>query len=463
MNAVVKTMTPAEIREMLLASGASIEAIKTAVTGLVAKVKGDRPKPINSQAAADKAGLGDRRVANAVGLYLKKSEAGGYWFYRYRLFGRRREMGLGAFGDVSLIEARRRRDAAAALKSAKQDPIADRKTKNRAVADKARIAERQTFKEVAEAFLKANEGMWKGSGAKRVWHNPIASYVYPVIGGKLVDDIEVADVVAIMNAAIGKGRVETGLRLRSRIESIIASAIVSGQRTPAKGNPADLGLVTKLAPSLKRQSQKKGGDKHHARLELNDAPAAFQKIVERAPGDSKFAAWAMMILCGLRPNEALYGRWDEVDFDARTWTIPGRNDDPANGRMKAGASHVAPLSDLAIEILKAQAERRSSDFIFPGRNGGKPSYSNFQVAPRLAGIDAATAHGWRSVLRDAGEDVLGIDDKTLEACLAHSLGKVTKAYRRETGIEARRVALQTYEDWLMGRIPASNVVPLKRA
>ena len=131
--------------------------------------------------------------------------------------------------------------------------------------------------------------------------------------------------------------------------------------------------------------------------------------------------------------------------------------------MKAGASHVVPLSDVALEILKGQAERRSSDFIFPGRNGGKPSYSNFQVAPRSAGIDAATAHGWRSAFRDAGEDILGIDDKTLEACLAHSLGKVAKAYRRETGVEARRAALQTYCDWLMGRIPASNVVPFKRA
>jgi hypothetical protein len=231
MNVVVKTMTPTEIREMLLASGASIETIRTAVTGLVAKVKSAGRKPINSQAAADKAGPGDHRVANAVGLYLSKSEAGGYWFYRYRLFGRRREMGLGAFGDVSLIEARKRRDAAAALKSAKQDPIAERKTKNRAVADKARIVERQTFKEAAEAFLKANEKMWKGAGAKRVWHNPIASYVYPVIGWKLLDDVTVEDVVAVMNAAIGKGRVETGLRLRARIETIINSAIAGGQRT----------------------------------------------------------------------------------------------------------------------------------------------------------------------------------------------------------------------------------------
>jgi hypothetical protein len=45
-----------------------------------------------------------------------------------------------------------------------------------------------------------------------------------------------------------------------------------------------------------------------------------------------------MILSGLRPGEALYAKFDEIDFDARTWTIPGRNDDPVNGRMKAGAN-----------------------------------------------------------------------------------------------------------------------------
>jgi integrase len=102
--------------------------------------------------------------------------------------------------------------------------------------------------------------------------------------------------------------------------------------------------------------------------------------------------------------------------------------------MKAGASHVVPLSDVAIELLKRQAERRSSDFIFPGRNGGKPSYSNFQTAPRSAGIDAATAHGWRSVLRDAGEDILGIDDKTLEACLAHRFPRAPRVDRPRSAL-----------------------------
>jgi integrase len=116
--------------------------------------------------------------------------------------------------------------------------------------------------------------------------------------------------------------------------------------------------------------------------------------------------------------------------------------------MKSGKPHAIPLSDLALEVFERQASvRRSdsdSDAVFPGL-----SYGVFSAAVRALPFDVGTPHSWRSIFRDTVQDTLGFPPHLAEAALAHSLGKVTAAYRRETGIEARRPVMEAYSRWLM--------------
>jgi integrase len=133
---------------------------------------------------------------------------------------------------------------------------------------------------------------------------------------------------------------------------------------------------------------------------------------------------------------------DEVDLDKKLWTVSA-------ARMKTNKEHIVPLSDAALAILKRQATVRTGDYLFPGRGAGKPSYVNFATGPKTAGFDAGAPHSWRSIFRDAAEDKCGVRRETAEACLAHSLGAVEGAYRRETGVETRRGAMTAYAAWLM--------------
>ena len=253
-----------------------------------------------------------------------------------------------------------------------------------------------TFKVAVEDYLAAHVGSWKRADAKRVWHGPFVRYAYPVLGSMPLDDIRVEHIVAIMDACAAAGVTATGVKLRGHIEQVINAAIAKGQRNAALGNPASVKLVKATSPAMKRLSVRE----HHRRITIEDAPAIFRRIFELASGKSTHAAWAFAILTASRPGEALYAKWDEIDFDKKIWTCPGG----PNGRMKTGKDHVVPLSSAALAVLERQAKVRVGDYVFPGRGAGKPSYVNFATAPKQAGFDAGSPHslaldlprlGWR--------------------------------------------------------------------
>jgi integrase len=160
------------------------------------------------------------------------------------------------------------------------------------------------------------------------------------------------------------------------------------------------------------------------------------------------------IATAARPSEALNAKWSEIDFAKKLWTVPAV-------RMKTAKLHVVPLSTIALTVLERQLGVRvgDADAVFPGMSGGVMSYSKFSQAPLRSGIDCGSPHSWRSIFRDWGEEKGGIASQTLEAALAHSLGAVESAYRRETAVPARTVAMQKYADWLEGR--QADVVPFK--
>ena len=67
-------------------------------------------------------------------------------------------------------------------------------------------------------------------------------------------------------------------------------------------------------------------------------------------------------------------RWEEIDFDLETWTIPEEN-------FKNGESHILPLNKMALAILKSRAEKSSgSPWVFPTRR----SSSGHLMEPRRA-------------------------------------------------------------------------------
>ena len=385
------------------------------------------------------AGPGVHRVTDTKGLYLKVNESGdaGSWFYRYRLAGRRRELGLGSRGlGHARAKARIAAQEAAALVRKGVDPVDDRKRERAENLAKTKAQPEPTFRQMAETFLKIHGGDWKGRYARTMWRRLFELHIFPTIGDLTLKEIKIPHITAIMQRAKDAGAPKTAYRARMRIEQVLNHAIaLSGK---AIANPAS----GKLHPK-----PPKGDRPHFKAVELDDAPAVFRELKAQAAAHAgsltgaALNAWLLMVLTASRPSEALGARWGEIDPVKGLWVRPGL-------RMKSGRAHTVPLSPAALEVLETQARVRTGDMVFPGRGGGLMSYDTFTSSPAKVGVDAANAHGWRSVFRDWCGEIGDVERDLAEFALAHSLGPVEAAYRKRTAVEKRRAVMARYAEWL---------------
>jgi integrase len=443
-----QNMSVKEISVALMQALATIR-VETKASGT------SKAQTISTQAQAENIGPGSWHARNATGLYLNVGETGSRsWVVRFWHGGKRREMGLGSLKEVSLAEAAKKARAALTERDEGRDPIESRKRNRAANLAVARAKKPMVFRDATETLRKALAKTWKHARADQDWFNPIARYAYPVIGDMPLNDIKVEHVLTIMGAAVDNDAPAMARKVRVRIGQVLNGAIARGERDTARGNPADAKLIAAASPQ-----GRKAKPEPYRRIALDDAPAAFQRLVELAQDDTAFAAWAFMIATAARPSEALNAKRSEIDFAKKLWTIPGGFD----GRMKEAETHVVPLSSVTLTILELQAKRSSGDAIFAGASGGPLSYSAFGAAPARAKprLDAGSPHSWRSIFRDACGDILRVDRDLAEAALAHKLNAVESAYRRGTAIEARRPAMEEYARWLTSADAAAGVVPFR--
>ena len=217
-------------------------------------------------------------------------------------------------------------------------------------------------------------------------------------------------------------------RTRAALERVIDFAKADG--LPIGENPArHKGGLQNRFPRRGRKEEK-----HYEAVPYEKMPSFVQKLRQRHQ-DVVASALEFLILTACRSGEVRGMRWDEVDFDKKLWTIPGT-------RMKGRKTHVVPLSDRAMGILKQRPRGSVHVFTGPyGRFGPKPMIRLM----RRMGEAKATVHGLRSSFSDWAGDMTDFADVTIEFCLAHALkNDVTAAYRRLTAVEKRRELMEAW-------------------
>jgi integrase len=390
------------------------------------------------------------RHADGAGLHLLVKPSGARsWVYRFMLNGKSRDVGLGAAGQggLSLADAR---DEAAALRlkvKAGIDPLEerDRQAAQSLAAAQATKVAGTTFRDVAAAYIAANEDSWRNPKHRQQWSNTLATYVYPVMGDLLVAEIETAHVLKILEP-IWKGKAETASRIRGRIETVLDSAKARGYRQGE--NPARWrGHLAQILPARGRLSRG-----HHKALAYEDIPAFVRALHER----EAVAALALefTILTAARSGEVIGAGWSEVDLDKAIWTIPA-------SRMKAAREHRVPLSPRAVEILKGTQKLRKV-WLFPGAKGDKLSGMAMAMLMRRMKVDA-TVHGFRSSFRDWAAECTGYAHEVAEMALAHTIeNKVERAYRRGDLLDKRR---RLMDDWagfcVSAKSSAKSATPIR--
>jgi integrase len=405
------------------------------------------------------AARGKHRVVTSSGSCGFEKRTGardtGSYYVRLSIGGKEIVMGLGRFGEIGAVEA----CGAAAAERAKArkgiDPIAERDRQK--AANLAEEKKSVTCRKAAETFFEMNKDAWRGRYYAQQWWSQMTRFAFPIIGDMPIGDLLPEHIAAIRRATNAVGAPTVGEQVQKRLGAVVDMSVARGWCSALQRNPAGRNLVGAYLPA----TRKRGEPNHFARVPLKDAPAAFSALLvaeKRAQGavQSSLAAWAVMASCALRPAEARNMPWSEVFLDERRVMISAE-------RTKCARAHIVPISSLAFALLERQAARRVSDFVFPGRGGTPPGHVTFTLAAKAVGVNLATAHGWRSVFADWCGEIAHVDSALAEAALAHTLGRTQAAYKRETGVEARRPVMEKYAGWLIG-IAEDNVLAFpKRA
>jgi integrase len=387
-------------------------------------------------------------VGGTPGLALQVLHSGGRsWVLRIRVHGKRRDMGLGSFPDISLSLARDlARDVRAKVKQG-IDPIAERHAaRSRAEAD--RVAMRN-FKQCAERYITGMEGTWKNPKSPQQWRNTLETYAYPTMGGLAAKDIELSHVMAVLEP-IWRTKTETASRLRGRIEAVLDWAAVNGLRSVV--NPARWkGHLDKLLPARSKVKP----SKHHDAVHYRDMNDAWSRLLEKDGIGA--VALRFGILCASRSGEVRGATWAEFDDEQRLWVIPKE-------RMKGKREHRVPLSDAAYEILKAMPRGDDDSYVFGGWKKGAPlSDSTMSKVLKDMGVPAVP-HGFRSTFRDWASECTNFHPEMAEMALAHAVSdKVEAAYRRGDLLERRRQMMDEWAKFCGKKWESGVVVPLSSA
>jgi integrase len=382
------------------------------------------------------------RYCDGRGLWLVVAPSGARkWVFRFTYRGRVTEMGLGN-AAVSLAQARDRAAEARKLVAAGVNPIEARREAGRIAAG------RPTFGRCADALLAAKASEWRNEKHRAQWAMTLAEYAKP-LRALPVDEIDTEAVLGVLQP-LWQARPETASRLRGRIEAVLDAARAKGYISKNEANPARWrGHLDKLLP--KRQKLTRG---HHAAMAFDDVPDFISKLRERET--TAAMALEFLILTAARSGEVLGARWAEFDLEGKAWTVPA-------ARMKAGREHRVPFSSRALVILDRLAVAKSSDFVFPGQQQGKPlSGMSMEMVLRRMKIEGVTVHGFRSAFRDWCGESTSFPRELAEAALAHVSGDATeRAYRRGDALEKRRALMTAWANHC-GSKPCSNVIPLSK-
>lgn len=357
---------------------------------------------------------GIHAVGGAAGLVVQVKESGAKsWLLRTIVGGRRRAIGLGAFPDVGLGQARE--DAKEMRRKIRDgiDPAVERRDRRQALVDAN--AARLTFDEAARMYIAAKRHEFKNPKHVKQWESTLATYASPVVGKLPVSEIELQHIVSILEP-IWYTKTETAARLRGRIENVLAWATTSGYR---KGdNPARWrGHLDTVLPKPSKVAKVQ----HHRALPVDDV-GTFMVAVRQREGMAA-RALEFVVLTATRSGEVRGATWDEVNLSERVWTIPAE-------RMKSGREHRVPLSDDAVRLLENLPTFENSSYVFPAARGGKLSDMSLSAVMRRMELDA-TPHGFRSTFRDWCSEHTSYPHEVIEMSLAHVIpDKVERAYRR---------------------------------
>ncbi len=378
------------------------------------------------------------KFCDGAGLWLAKSEKrSGKWFLRMSVHGKRREMGLGPWPDVSLAEARLKAEEARRELRDGNDPIRERQKRRREAQRNLHL-----FKEIAHDAFEARKAELRDGGKAGRWFSPLELHVLPRLGHIPVSEITKIDLRDCL-APIWHTKAETARKALTRtsicIQHAAALGIAVDLQAPQKAR-ALLGKPNKTVTNIPA-------------LHWQDVPTFYQSLDD---GSVTHLALRLLILTGVRSKPLRFLQEEQIEGDV--WVIPG---EMMKGRKDATSNFRVPLSIEALSILTKALRHARDGYLFPSVRKGVISDATMSRLMERRDMQARP-HGFRSSLRVWLAEATDARHEVAETMLGHVVGSaVERAYRRTDYLEQRRALL---ERWALYMTSNSNsLTKLERA
>ena len=364
--------------------------------------------------------LGKGKYADGQGLWLVKARKdAGKWILRIVIEGKRREMGLGHWPDVSIAEAREGASEARKKLRGGVNPIQERR------AQKLR-SNRLTVADAVQVCFEAKRAELKNDGHAGRWMSPLSVHVLPKIGKLAIEDIDQHELKHVMEP-IWHEKPDTARKAMNRMNLTLKQA-------------AALGLDVDLQAVMKAQAllgKRRHDVRHIPSLPYQEAPAFYKWLCEKSFVSA--LALRFLILTVARTSEVRFATFDEISNGV--WVI-------APERTKTGKEHRIPLSDEAMSIVDQACVARGQTLLFPSTRGNPISDATMSGFMKREGY-RARPHGFRATFRTWVEETTDSPFEVKETALAHQIGsEVERAYQRSDLLDKRRKLMTEWSNFL---------------
>lgn len=379
------------------------------------------------------------KLSDGGGMYLLVNPTGGkYWHLAYRYNNKQKLLALGVYPDVTLKEARIKREAAKKLLKDNTDPSEAKKEEKRL----SILQNQNTFEAIAYEWLSKRSNL--GEKSLKIYRHYF-TYAFAAFGHKPVHEITSPDVLALCRTIEAKGIIETAHRVKNACGQVFRYAIATGRATyePTQA------LRGALQPVVV---------KHQASI-VNPADVArlMQAIQNHTGHYTVSFALRLAPLVFVRPSELRGAEWVDIDLDAKEWRYHVN---------KTKTEHIVPLSSQAVTLLaELKAITNNSEFVFPNVRDPRRMMSENTINSALRRLgytsEQMCGHGFRAMACTILDEVLGYPKEVIEMQLAHAVKDANgRAYNRTKYREQRHKMMQHWSDYLDGLL-VGNVVSVK--
>lgn len=370
------------------------------------------------------------KLSDEKGLFLHVTPYGSkYWRFKYRFTGKEKLLALGVYPDVSLADARNKRDAARKLLANDIDPgVAKQILKRR-----AKLASENTFQTIALEWYAKFSTKWVPSHSNKVLRR-LERDIFPWLGNKPINEITAPELLAALRRIENRGAIETAHRVHQNCGQIFRYAIVTARTE----HDISADLRGALHPVK---------SKHHASITDPKAIGDLLRAINDYQGYFVTkCALRLAPLLFVRPGELRKAEWSEINFHEAEWRIPAE-------KMKMRVTHIVPLCTQAMTILnELRALTGDEKYVFPSIRSKKRPMSENTITAALRRLgytkDQMTGHGFRSMASTILNEQ-GWNRDAIERQLAHAeRNSIRAAYNYAEHLLERRKMMRKWADYL---------------